>query len=288
MEWSRYLADERIMMFHPYVAKTLGLNEAIFLQQLHYWLNRKPHIVEEKGWVYNPYKSWQEQLCFMSESTIKRTVKNLVDKGIVITANFNKMKFDRTLWYSIDYDKLDVYVNEASINAKWIENSVIEEQPLVQVDTTENIRMTQPIPSNNTSTTTSTNNIKDIYVEEEKNEPTQTKKPIVKINFDEYKEEYNLRCNNLPQVKTITEKRKTAIRKFEKEFTLEQFKEICDIANEAPFLIGDNDRGWKADFDFILRVDKATSILEGKYSKLGKRTEGNALLDMIKGGVFDE
>ena len=288
MEWSRYLADERIMMFHPYVAKVLGLNEAIFLQQLHYWLNRKPHIVEEKGWVYNPYKSWQDQLCFMSESTIKRTVKNLVDKGIVITANFNKMKFDRTLWYSIDYDKLDVYVNEASINAKWIEDSVIEEQPLVQIDTMESITMTQPIPSINTSITTSTNNIKDIYVEEEKNDLTQAKKTIVKINFDEYKAEYNLRCNNLPQVKTITEKRKTAIRKFEKEFTLEQFKEICDIANEAPFLIGDNDRGWKADFDFILRVDKATSILEGKYTKLGKRTEGNALLDMIKGGVFDE
>lgn len=288
MEWSRYLADERIMMFHPYVAKTLGLNEAIFLQQLHYWLNRKPHIVEEKGWVYNPYKSWQEQLCFMSESTIKRTVKNLVDKGIVITANFNKMKFDRTLWYSIDYDKLDVYVNEASINAKWIENSVIEEQPLVQIDTMENITMTQPIPSNNTSTTTSTNNIKDIYVEEEKNEPTQTKKTIVKINFDEYKDEYNNRCTNLPKVKLLTDKRKDSIKKFSKALNLEQFKEICDIANEAPFLIGDNDRGWKADFDFILRVDKATSILEGKYTKLGKRTEGNALLDMIKGGVFDE
>lgn len=288
MEWSRYLADERIMMFHPYVAKTLGLNEAIFLQQLHYWLNRKPHIVEEKGWIYNPYKTWQEQLCFMSESTIKRTVKNLVDKGIVITANFNKMKFDRTLWYSIDYDKLDECVNATSIESNCIEDSVIQESPLCQIDTMENVTMTLPIPSNNTSITTSTNNIKDIYVEEEKNDLTQAKKTIVKINFDEYKEEYNLRCNNLPQVKTITEKRKTAIRKFEKEFTIEQFKEICDIANEAPFLIGDNDRGWKADFDFILRVDKATSILEGKYTKLGKRTEGNALLDMIKGGVFDE
>ena len=93
VEWSRYLADERIMMFHPYVAKVLGLNEAIFLQQLHYWLNRKPHYIDSKGWVYNPYKSWQEQLCFLSESTIKRTIKNLVDKGIVITANFNKLKF---------------------------------------------------------------------------------------------------------------------------------------------------------------------------------------------------
>lgn len=288
MEWSRYLADERIMMFHPYVAKALGLNEAIFLQQLHYWLNRKPHIVEEKGWVYNPYKSWQEQLCFMSESTIKRTVKNLVDKGIVITANFNKMKFDRTLWYSIDYDKLDEYVNETSINSKWIENSVIEEQPLVQIDTMENITMTHPIPSINTSITTSTNYIKDIYVEEEKNEPTKAKKTIAKINYHSYVDEYNNRCTNLPKVKLLTDKRKDNIRNFEKTLTLEQFKEICDIANRSRFLIGDNDRGWKADFDFILRVDKATSILEGKYDKLGKRTEGNALLDMINGGAFDD
>mgnify|MGYP005796865919 CR=1 FL=1 len=29
--------------------------------------------------------------------------------------------------------------------------------------------------------------------------------------------------------------------------------------------MGKNDRGWKADFDFLMRVDKATSILEGKY-----------------------
>lgn len=116
----------------------------------------------------------------------------------------------------------------------------------------------------------------------------KSQKPIVKINFDEYKEEYNNRCTNLPKMKILTDKRKDNIRNFNKTFTLEQFKEICDIANEAPFLIGDNDRGWKADFDFILRVDKATSILEGKYTKLGKRTEGNALLDMIKGGVFDE
>lgn len=290
MEWSRYLADERIMMFHPYVAKALGLNEAIFLQQLHYWLNRKPHIVEEKGWVYNPYKSWQEQLCFMSESTIKRTIKNLVDKGIVITANFNKAKFDRTLWYSIDYDKLDGIVNhiDTCIMSERDEDDVNLESPLCQFDTMQDASLTQPIPSNNTSITTSTNNIKYIYVEEEKNDLTQAKKPIVKINFDEYKDEYNNRCTNLPKVKLLTDKRKDNIRNFNKTFTLEQFKEICDIANEAPFLIGDNDRGWKADFDFILRVDKATSILEGKYTKLGKRTEGNALLDMIKGGVFDE
>ena len=32
------------------------------------------------------------------------------------------------------------------------------------------------------------------------------------------------------------------------------------------FWYGENDRGWKADFDFIIKTDKAIGILEGKYN----------------------
>ena len=77
---------------------------------------------------------------------------------------------------------------------------------------------------------------------------------------------YNTYCTNLPKMQKLTEKRKTNINKLLKEITEEQFKEICIIANNSDFLIGDNDRNWKADFDFIIRPDKAVSILEGKYS----------------------
>lgn len=79
---------------------------------------------------------------------------------------------------------------------------------------------------------------------------------------------YNFNCPNLPKVQKITDKRKTAINKFLKEYTKEQFIEICRIANNNDFLMGKNDRGWKADFDFLMRVDKATSILEGKYENI--------------------
>ena len=51
---------------------------------------------------------------------------------------------------------------------------------------------------------------------------------------------------------------------------LEQLEEICKIANISEFLTGNNDRSWKADFDFIMRSDKATAILEGKYSNTKK------------------
>ena len=88
-----------------------------------------------------------------------------------------------------------------------------------------------------------------------------------KINkYNNVIEIYNTYCTNLAQVQKLTEKRKIAINKLLKEINIEQFKEICMIANKSDFLTGNNDRNWKADFDFVIRPDKAVSILEGKYN----------------------
>lgn len=92
---------------------------------------------------------------------------------------------------------------------------------------------------------------------------------------------YNEYCSNLSQVQKLTDKRKTAINKLLKTITEEQFKEICIIANNSDFLIGDNNSGWKADFDFIVKVDKAVSILEGKYSNK-KRDKIDGFIDLWK------
>lgn len=83
-----------------------------------------------------------------------------------------------------------------------------------------------------------------------------------KINNNNIVEIYNSYCPNLPQVQKLTEKRNIAINKFLKEFSKEQFEEICKIANASVFLTGNNERQWKADFDFLMRTDKAIAILE--------------------------
>ena len=90
---------------------------------------------------------------------------------------------------------------------------------------------------------------------------------------------YNTYCVNLPQIQKLTDKRKTAINKLLKEFNVEQFKEICINANVSDFLTGNNDRGWKADFDFIIRPDKAVKILEGQYNNK-KRTKMSVFQEM--------
>lgn len=112
---SKYLLDEHPIMFHSSLAVAIGLNEAILLQKINLWLNCKPHDANGRSWIYNTYKSWQEQLPFFSESTVKRTLKSLEDKGIIITGNYNKLKMDRTKWYSINYEKLDELVDNLNL-----------------------------------------------------------------------------------------------------------------------------------------------------------------------------
>lgn len=103
---SKLLISERPLMIIPSLALKIGLNEAIILQQIHYWVQKSKHEHDGRKWVYNTYKEWQSQLPFWSESTIKRTIKSLQQQGYLLSANYNKSKLDQTKWYSIDYDKL--------------------------------------------------------------------------------------------------------------------------------------------------------------------------------------
>ena len=117
--------------------------------------------------------------------------------------------------------------------------------------------------------------------------PTENKKEV----FNKFLNIYNEECTNLPKCLKITEKRKVAINKCLKEKIDEEvFKQICIKANQSDFLIGENDRNWKADFDFVTRSDKAMQILEGKYeSKTKKQTSNNIFYEIGKEeGIFSD
>jgi DnaD/phage-associated family protein len=103
------LIDEYPLMVLPSLAKTIGLNEAIALQQLHYWLENAKGGVDRDGhrWVYNTYEKWQEDnFPFWSIRTIQRVFLNLENDGLVIAAQLDKTAYDRKKYYRIDYDKL--------------------------------------------------------------------------------------------------------------------------------------------------------------------------------------
>jgi predicted transcriptional regulator len=91
----------------PSLAVAIGLNQALFLQQVHYWLQTSKKVHDGKKWTYNTIEEWCEQFPFFSKSTINRTVADLVDSGLLIVEKLSENKHDRTNYYTIDYVKLD-------------------------------------------------------------------------------------------------------------------------------------------------------------------------------------
>jgi len=90
----------------PSLATAIGLNEALIIQQIHYWLQKNGKEIEGKLWTYNSYPEWQKQFPFFSERTIQRLFRSLEEKRLLVTGNYNKMVIDRTKWYSINYEEL--------------------------------------------------------------------------------------------------------------------------------------------------------------------------------------
>jgi hypothetical protein len=98
---SALLIAEHPLQVLPTLAERIGLNEAIVLQQLHYWTTRAK---DPEGWIYNTIKEWQRQFPFWSAETIKRTWKSLRDQGLVETRQTRGT--DRTKSYRVVYSKV--------------------------------------------------------------------------------------------------------------------------------------------------------------------------------------
>lgn len=103
-----------------------------------------------------------------------------------------------------------------------------------------------------------------------------------KNDYDLFVDTYNTQCFNLSTVLKVTDKRKKAIASFLKQLTFEDFENACIKANNNPFLTGKNDRGWKADFDFIIKPDNAAKIIEGRYESQSTQTENDKFFDDLR------
>lgn len=120
--------------------------------------------------------------------------------------------------------------------------------------------------------------MKDLFGEETKiNEIEQEK--LILLHWNSFANE-----NDLPKLLKITDKRRSAIRQRlkEKEF---DFQIILDKIRMSPFLLGDNNRGWKIHFDFVVNKNRYIEILEGKYNGRKKSERGIINKDQVKRGI---
>jgi hypothetical protein len=101
------LIDEYPLLVLPSLAKAIGLNEAIALQQLHYWLeNPKGGVmIDGERWVYNTHDEWQrDNFPFWSVRTVVRIFDHLEEMELVVSMQL--ASYDRKKYYRVHYDNL--------------------------------------------------------------------------------------------------------------------------------------------------------------------------------------
>ena len=153
-------------------------------------------------------------------------------------------------------------------------------------------KKTQPEPNRNPTETLTNNQITNNQINVEKevkekdaiaspslflSEDESTKTGNVAVDVDKVVNLYNsILGNELPKCQKLTAKRKSLISKLWAEMAgyhkcktteevLNAFTDYFERVRRIGFLKGENDRKWKADIEFVTRVDKWVNIIEGKY-----------------------
>ncbi|PTA87484.1 transcriptional regulator [Kosakonia sp. H7A] len=134
------LMPTRPIVINPDLAYSIGLNEAIALQQVNYWLKETTSGLERDGvrWIYNTTEQWLEQFPFWSESTLKRTFTRLKALGVLKIEQLNKSQRDMTNYYTINYES--ELLDEVKVTKSKSSKCAI---PSGQNDTMEDVKVTR-------------------------------------------------------------------------------------------------------------------------------------------------
>lgn len=245
-----------IHYFNIDIATQFGVNEAIMLQNIAFWsANNKANernFFDGRYWTYNSVKAFKEIFPYLSIRQIRKALSNLENNnGLIVSGNYNKSKYDRTKWYALSDLGLQVMNSGSNMHSTNLTNDNYHLHDLTNGLVDNN----QPIPDSKL------NNKLNIYEEEEKKEKTDVVSELVEI--------YNSLGKPFRKVTKITKGRRAKTNERLKEMGgKEVFIDIIKLLPTKPFLRGENDTGWMADFDFIIQnSEKWVKIKEGGYDK---------------------
>ncbi len=120
---NKYLFNEEPKSFSPTIAEALdSISKAVIIQQIHFWIyvysNKRDrnHFFNGHYWVFNSYNDWHDDLRFIKFATLKRQILELEKDGLLISAEFNKNRGNRTKWYRINYEALAILTKGVELN----------------------------------------------------------------------------------------------------------------------------------------------------------------------------
>ena len=250
-------------IFDTEVAKKYGVNAAVVFENLGYWIAKNEanevNFFDGNYWTYNSRRALRELFPYLTERQISTAFQKLIDGGLVVTGNYNKNPYDRTLWYGL------------SKKGKSILHFCKMDDTKMSNGSDENVT---PIPNINTDINTYIN--PDIKALQSNADVTQSTSAIKFDTTDGAKKivsAYNDICVSLPKIRSLTDKRKQAIKARLKEFAIDDITTAFEKAQKSDFLSGRSGRWTGANFDWLMNGNNIVKVLEGTYDNRTHETQ---------------
>lgn len=266
----------RAIAYRPNLARLFGgVIAEIFFEQIFYWQDKADPVL-------GVYKT-QEELEIetgLSRKEQETARKLLREKGVLIETH---KRLEHRMYYKIDCEKLDellaTLANDTNEHSRMPKSDIREGDKVAFVNTRDyntRLQIINPLPLNGESA-----DAEPTEVGSRDKSYTDKKQNSIKVNYSAVAETYNALVkelnSNLPLIANpsqLSDKRKKAIKKlaqvFIKRFEIDSDVESAlgeyfkDFLQSAPnFYFGENNRGWKADFEYILRETTLDKVLEG-------------------------
>lgn len=146
--------------FDVELAKKYGIIKAILLEYLCFWQStneaNNKHFYDGRYWVYNSIKAFHKLFPYLTEKQIRYALNSMIKDGLIYIGNYNKNKYDRTLWYSVSDNIYHEVTKAIRENASDRKEKCKCQNGKMEVPKSQNgdAQKGEPIPSSNTSSNT--------------------------------------------------------------------------------------------------------------------------------------
>ena len=128
--------------FNIYIAERYGIPSAVLLKNIYFWIEKnranETNFYDGYYWTYNSKKAFADLFPYLNPRQIDYALKKLIDDGLLITGNYNKVAYDRTLWYAITKKGYSILQNCEMETTKKGNGNPENEQPIPDKNTVEN------------------------------------------------------------------------------------------------------------------------------------------------------
>ena len=246
--------------FDTEIAAQYGIVEAILLNNFAFWLAKKKANGQDfhdgRYWTYNSIKAFKELFPYLTENQLRRALNKLIEDGLIVTGNYNKASYDRTLWYALT-EKAMTILGVDLTNANGKNHKSICEKNQMDFDKKPNAigQNHEPIPDINTDINT------DIYTA---SKDTVRQTQDVRRCVDAWNSLSDVGIKQVLRVSSGSKRYNNLLARI-KEYGVDDVLKAIDKVRDSDFLQGKTKRRFNFTFDWFVLPSNFPKVLEGNY-----------------------